>query len=61
MKTMIQGGFVVAYDGAGHEILDSGCVVYEGDTILFVGFPDDPACPPADRVIDAQGKLVSPG
>jgi cytosine/adenosine deaminase-related metal-dependent hydrolase len=61
MKTRIQGGYVVAYDGRGFELLDGGCVVYENDRILFVGFPDDPACPQAERVIQAAGKLVSPG
>ena len=32
----------------------------EGDRIVFVGFPDDPACPEADDTIDATGRLVSP-
>jgi 5-methylthioadenosine/S-adenosylhomocysteine deaminase len=61
MKTRIQGGYVVGYDGASHEILEGGCVVYEGERILFVGFPDDPQCPEAERVLHAPGRLVSPG
>ncbi|UCH27212.1 MAG: amidohydrolase family protein [Trueperaceae bacterium] len=61
MKVKIQGGFVVGYREGHHELLEGGCVVYEGSEILFVGFPDDPACPAADRVISAPGKLVSPG
>ncbi len=42
-------------------LLQNGCVVYEGDTILFVGFADDPQCPQADQIIRTDGKLVSPG
>lgn len=61
MKTRIQGGYVVGFDGTSHELLDGGCVVFEGERILFVGFPDDPACPAADRVLHAPGRLVSPG
>ena len=36
-------------------------MVYEDDTILFVGFADDPQCPQPDHVIRTDGKLVSPG
>lgn len=61
MRTRLQGGHVVAFDGSGHELLEGGCVVYEDDRIVFVGFPDDPACPPADRIIDLPGRLISPG
>ncbi len=61
MKTKLQGGFVVAFKQGGHELLDGGCVVYEDDKIIFVGFPDDPDCPEADSTINAAGKLISPG
>ncbi len=61
MKVRIQGGFVVFFNGRQHEILDGGCVVYEHDEIQFVGFPQDPECPRADRVIEAAGKVISPG
>ena len=61
MKTRIQGGYVVGYDGTSHELLDGGCVVYEGERILFVGFADDPACPSAEHVLHAPGRLISPG
>lgn len=60
-KVAIKGGWVVAWGQDGHQVLEGGVVVTEGDRIAFVGFPDDPACPSADRVIDAVGKLVSPG
>jgi cytosine/adenosine deaminase-related metal-dependent hydrolase len=61
VKVKIQGGFVVGYADGNHELLEGGCIVYEGPEILYVGFPDDPACPEADRTISAPGKLVSPG
>ena len=61
MSVKIQGGFVVAFDGKNHEILDGGCVVYEGNTITFVGFPNDPSCPKAARTVQAEGRLISPG
>ncbi|MEX2355655.1 MAG: chlorohydrolase family protein [Thermaerobacterales bacterium] len=61
MKTLIQGGYVVAFNGAGHEILVDGCVVYEGSRIVYAGFPGAAECPPADRVIHAPGRLISPG
>jgi cytosine/adenosine deaminase-related metal-dependent hydrolase len=61
MRTRLQGGHVVAYDGAGHELLEGGCVVYDDDQIVFVGFPDDPRCPPTETTIDLPGRLISPG
>lgn len=61
MRTRLQGGYVVGYDGREHEILDGGCVIYEGDRILFVGFPDDPDCPVADRTVLLPDSLISPG
>ena len=61
MKTKLQGGYVVAFLNGQHTLLDGGCVVYEGNSIIFVGFPDDPDCPEADKTIHATGKLISPG
>ncbi|MBM3925844.1 MAG: amidohydrolase family protein [SAR202 cluster bacterium] len=60
-KTMIKGGWVIGWGKEGHEVLEGGCVVVEGDRISFVGWPSDKACPKADRTIDAGGKLVTPG
>ena len=37
MKTLIQGGYVVGFNGTEHEILKNGVVVIDGDKILFVG------------------------
>ncbi len=60
-KVAIKGGWVVAWGEDGHQVLEDGIVVTDEDKIAFVGFPEDPACPTADRVIDAAGMLVSPG
>jgi cytosine/adenosine deaminase-related metal-dependent hydrolase len=60
MKTKITGRFVVGYDGArrDHVVYRDGEVVYEGDTIRFVGhgYPG-----PIDATIDAGEAVVGPG
>ena len=58
MRTLIQGGWVVGYDGRGHELIRNGCVVFEGDRVVYVGGAFEGV---VDRTIDARGKLVSPG
>ncbi|MBI2205953.1 MAG: amidohydrolase family protein [Candidatus Rokubacteria bacterium] len=58
MRTLIQGGWVVGYDGRGHELIPNGYVVFENDRVVHVGRAFDGA---VDRRIDATGKLVSPG
>jgi imidazolonepropionase-like amidohydrolase len=58
MKTLIQGGYVVGFDGKSHEILKDGVVVFEKDTISFVGFSYPGS---VDKTIDARKKLVIPG
>src|SRR3990170_2001696 len=58
MKTLVQGGFVVGYDGKEHEIIQNGVVVFENDRISFVGREYSE---PVDRKINAEGCLVSPG
>ncbi len=58
MKTHIEGGWVVAFDGRGHEVHERGSVVIEDDRIVHAG----PAWTGrADARIAAGGKLVSPG
>lgn len=37
MITKIKAAYVVGFDGVGHEIITNGEVVYENDTILYVG------------------------
>lgn len=58
MKTLIQGGYVVGFNGKEHEIIRDGVVVFENDRILFVGKRYDE---PVDKKIEAKGCLVSPG
>jgi 5-methylthioadenosine/S-adenosylhomocysteine deaminase len=58
MRTLIQGGWVVGFDAAHHELIRDGVVVYEDDRVIHVDKRFDGQ---ADRTIDARGKLVSPG
>jgi cytosine/adenosine deaminase-related metal-dependent hydrolase len=58
MSIRIDGGVVVAWSGASHEIVRNGSVLIEGDKIKSVTTDKSP---PADRVIDATAKIVSPG
>ncbi len=57
MTIRIDGGTIVGWSGATHEIIDGGSVLIEGDSVSYIGSERRPA----DRVIDAAGKLVSPG
>lgn len=58
MKTLIQGGYVVGFNGKEHEIIKDGVVVFQDDRILFLG---KQYSEPVDKIIDAPGCLVSPG
>jgi cytosine/adenosine deaminase-related metal-dependent hydrolase len=58
MKTLIQGGYVVGFDGKQHEIIKDGVVLFDGNRIEFVG---NEHSQPVDKKIDAKGCLVSPG
>jgi cytosine/adenosine deaminase-related metal-dependent hydrolase len=58
MIIRIDGGVVVGWSGAGHEIIPNGSVLIDGDSIKAVGVDRSE---PVDRVIDAAGRLVSPG
>ncbi|HKJ00143.1 MAG TPA: amidohydrolase family protein [bacterium] len=58
MKTLIEGGWVVAHNGTSHEVYQNGAVVIEDDHIVHAG---GAYAGPADARIDARGKLVSPG
>jgi cytosine/adenosine deaminase-related metal-dependent hydrolase len=58
MKTLIQGGTVVGFDGKEHEIIKDGVVVFQDNRIEFVG---KEYSQPVDKQIDAKGCLVSPG
>ena len=58
MSIRIDGGTVVGWSGTSHELIPNGTVLIEGDSIKSVGTDKSQ---PADRVIDASGKLVCPG
>ena len=58
MRTLIEGGWVVAFNGKNHEVHEQGSVVFEDDRIVHAGG----AYPGAvDARLSAKGKLVSPG
>jgi cytosine/adenosine deaminase-related metal-dependent hydrolase len=57
-KTLIKASFIIAFDGIEHKYLLDGELVYEGDTILFVGKEYEGE---VDKLIDATNKIVSPG
>ncbi|PWW25482.1 cytosine/adenosine deaminase-related metal-dependent hydrolase [Cytobacillus oceanisediminis] len=58
MKTKLKGKYVIGYDGEDHVILEDAEVVYENDTIVYVG---KNYLGQADKVIDAGNALISPG
>ena len=58
MKTLIEGGWVVAFNGTSHEVYENGSVVYENDRIVHAGGPYTGT---VDTRLSARGKLVSPG
>ena len=58
MRSLIEGGDIVAYAGGGHRLLRGGVLVFEDDHVSFVGTSFTGA---VDRRIDASGKLVIPG
>ncbi len=57
MRTLIRGGEVVGWSG-GHHLIGGGDLVLENDRVAFVGRGYEG---PADSVLDATGRLVSPG
>jgi cytosine/adenosine deaminase-related metal-dependent hydrolase len=57
-RTKIVGGTMVAYRDGAHRILKDGVLVFESDKIIYVGPSYDG---PADRTLNADGKLVIPG
>lgn len=57
-RTLVKASHIVAHDGMKHRHLRDGVVVFEGDTIAFVRRTFDG---PADRAIDAAGRIVTPG
>src|SRR5215472_2404188 len=58
MKALIEGGWVVAFNGTSHEVYENGSVMYENDRIVHAGGPYTDT---VDMRLSARGKLVSPG
>jgi cytosine/adenosine deaminase-related metal-dependent hydrolase len=58
MRTLIEGGWVVAFNGTSHEVYEQGSVLVENDRIVHAGGPYPGT---ADVRLSARGKLVSPG
>ena len=58
MKIRIDGGIVVGWSGTSHELIPNGSVLIDGDAIKSVGYDKSQ---PADKVIDASGKIICPG
>jgi 5-methylthioadenosine/S-adenosylhomocysteine deaminase len=58
MRTHIEGGWVVAFNGTTHEVYEQGSVVFDDDTIVHAGAAWTGQ---ADAHRSAAGKLVSPG
>lgn len=58
MKTKLKGRYVIGFDGQDHVILENAEVVYENDTIIYVGkkFEEE-----VDEVIDTGNSIISPG
>ena len=58
MRTKLQGGVVVGFDGHSHVLIRAGVVVWEDDRITFVGKAYDG---PIDRTLHAPDRLIIPG
>ena len=58
MKIRIDGGVVVGWSGTSHELIPNGSVLIAGNTIKSVSTDRSE---PADKVINAAGKIISPG
>lgn len=58
MTTKITARFVIGYDGEDHVIYENGEVVYENDTIIFVGYDYRGK---VDEVIEGGNAVLSPG
>src|SRR4051794_27103767 len=58
MITKLQGRYVIGFDGEDHVIFENAEVVYENDTIVFVG---KDYLGEVDEVINAGNAVISPG
>jgi cytosine/adenosine deaminase-related metal-dependent hydrolase len=58
MRTRINCGWLVGHDHGHHTLWRDAELVYDGNTVLFVGERFEGA---VEREIDARDKLVAPG
>lgn len=58
MKVKLQGRYVIGFDGNDHVILENAEVVYERDTIIYVGKNYSHE---VDEVINVGNSVISPG
>lgn len=58
MRKALVNGTVIAWNGVNHHPIESGTVVFNGDSIEFVGGVYEGA---VDETIDVAGRLVIPG
>lgn len=58
MITLLRGGWVAAWNGTQHELIEQGEVVFEDDKLLYVGAHFDGN---ADVVVDEPTWFISPG
>ncbi len=58
MRTRIEASWVVGHAGGQHQLIRDGVVVYEENTVVYVGRGFEGH---VDKTIDARGKLVAPG
>jgi 5-methylthioadenosine/S-adenosylhomocysteine deaminase len=58
LKTKLKGRYVIGYDGSDHVLIEHAEVVFENDTIIFVGkdYPNE-----VDEEMDAGNAVISPG
>ncbi len=58
MITRVKGSYVIGYNGADHEIIRDGEVVYENDTIIYVGKHYEGE---VSKTEDAGNAVIMPG
>ncbi|ETW99978.1 MAG: hypothetical protein ETSY1_12930 [Candidatus Entotheonella factor] len=58
MRTKLQGGTVVGYNGQSHVLIRDGVVIWEDDQITYVGRDNGQL---ADRTLNATDRLIIPG
>lgn len=57
-KTKLKGKYIIGFDGEDHVIYRDAELVYEGDSIIYVGHNYE-GC--VDEVIDVKNSVISPG